>query len=116
MTTITEADVEEATFARLAELDRRVEHGPEIAPDTPNAERADYGQVVLELRLPSATTKGWTTLGAGLHCSPRIHEQITFDSPAPRIATRGADVPVPVSHGAFPSDRQVVRRFVPAPA
>ena len=29
-------------------------HGPDIAPDTPNAERTDYGQVVLERRLRDA--------------------------------------------------------------
>ncbi len=51
MTTITEAVVEEAALAWLADLGWGVEHGPDIAPDTPNAERADYGQVVLERRL-----------------------------------------------------------------
>ena len=51
MTTITEADVEEATLAWLADLGWVVAHGPEIAPDTPNAERDEYGQVVLERRL-----------------------------------------------------------------
>ena len=45
MTTITEADVEQAA------LDWQVAHGPDIAPDKPNAERDDYGQVVLERRL-----------------------------------------------------------------
>ena len=29
-------------------------HGPDIAPDTPNAERGDYSQVVLERRLRDA--------------------------------------------------------------
>ena len=51
MTTITEADVEEAALAWLADLDWGVAHGPDIAPYTPNAERDDYGQVVLERRL-----------------------------------------------------------------
>ena len=35
-------------------LDWRVMHGPDIAPDTPNTERTDYGQVVLEQRLRDA--------------------------------------------------------------
>ena len=48
MTTITEADVEEASLAWLADLGWGVAHGPDIAPETPNAERDDYGQVVLE--------------------------------------------------------------------
>ena len=51
MTTITEADVEQAALEWLAGLGWRVVHGPDIAPDTPNEERADYGQVVLEQRL-----------------------------------------------------------------
>ena len=54
MTTITEAVVEEAALAWLADLGWSVAHGPDIAPDTPNAERADYGQVVLERRLRDA--------------------------------------------------------------
>ena len=51
MTTITEADVEQATLDWLAGLGWAVAHGPDIAPDTPNAQRNDYGQVVLERRL-----------------------------------------------------------------
>ena len=51
MTTITEADVEQAALDWLADMGWQVAHGPNIAPDTPNAERDDYGQVVLERRL-----------------------------------------------------------------
>ena len=51
MTTITEADVEQAALAWLEGLRWGVAHGPAILPDTPNAERTDYGQVVLERRL-----------------------------------------------------------------
>ena len=54
MTTLTEADVEQAGLAWLSDLGWQVEHGSDIAPDTPNAERADYGQVVLERRLREA--------------------------------------------------------------
>ncbi len=54
MTTITEAVVEEAALAWLADLGWSVAHGPDIAPDTPNAERDDYGEVVLERRLRDA--------------------------------------------------------------
>ena len=54
MTTITEADVEQAGLAWLAGIGWRTAHGPDIAPDTPTAERADYGQVVLEQRLRDA--------------------------------------------------------------
>ena len=54
MTTITEADVEQAALDWLVGLGWRVTHGPDIAPDRPNAERDDYGQVVLERRLRDA--------------------------------------------------------------
>ena len=54
MTTITEAEVEQATLDWLSGLGWAVAHGPDIAPDTPNAERDDYGQVVLERRLRDA--------------------------------------------------------------
>ena len=57
MTTITEAVVEEAALAWLRGLGWRVAHGPDIAPDAPNAERGDYGQVVLESRLQDALTE-----------------------------------------------------------
>ena len=50
MTTLTEADVEQAALDWLSDLGWQVAHGPNIAPDTPNAERGDYGQVVLEQR------------------------------------------------------------------
>ena len=52
--TITEADVEEAALDWLRDIGWQVVHGPDMAPDTPNAERSDYGQVVLERRLRDA--------------------------------------------------------------
>ena len=52
--TITEADVEEAALDWLRDIGWQVVHGPDIAPDAPNAERNDYGQVVLERRLRDA--------------------------------------------------------------
>ena len=42
MTTFTEADVEQAALDWLSGLGWQVAHGPDIAPDAPNAERADY--------------------------------------------------------------------------
>ena len=57
MTTLTESTVEEAALAWLESLDWRIVHGPDIAPDTLNAERLDYGQVVLEQRLRDALTR-----------------------------------------------------------
>ena len=57
MTTLTEADVEAAALEWLAAIGWQVAHGPDIAPDTPGAERADYGQVVLERRLRAALAR-----------------------------------------------------------
>ena len=54
MTAITEAEVEQAALDWLAALGWSVAHGSDIAPDTPNAERQDFGQVVLEPRLRDA--------------------------------------------------------------
>ncbi len=42
MITITEANVEQAALDWLSALGWQVAHGPDIALDTPNAER-DYG-------------------------------------------------------------------------
>ena len=57
MTTLTESTVEEAALGWLAGLGWSVAHGPDIAPDTPGSERADYGEVVLERRLRDALAR-----------------------------------------------------------
>ena len=54
MTTLTEADIEQAVLDWLSGVGWQVAHGPDIAPDTSNAERDDYGQVVLQRRLRDA--------------------------------------------------------------
>ena len=54
MTTLTEFDVEQSALAWLKSLGWVIANGPDIAPDTPYAERADYGTVVLEGRLRTA--------------------------------------------------------------
>ena len=54
MTIITEADVEEAALAWLVGVGWQVKRGRDIAPEAPDAERGDYGQVVLERRLRDA--------------------------------------------------------------
>jgi len=50
----TESTVESAAIAWLESMRWAVKHGPDIAPDTPAAERADYGEVVLGQRLRDA--------------------------------------------------------------
>lgn len=46
-----ESEVEQATLGWLQEIGWSVLHGPDIAPDTPDSERAGYDDVVLALRL-----------------------------------------------------------------
>ncbi len=57
MTTLSELTVEAAALEWLATLGWQIAHGPDIAPATPGAERADYGQVVLERRLREALAR-----------------------------------------------------------
>ena len=57
MTTLTEADVEAAALEWLAAQGWQVAHGPDVAPDTPGAERDDYGQVALGRRLRNALAR-----------------------------------------------------------
>ena len=64
MTRITESVVEEAALDWLESLGWSIAHGPDIAPDSLAAERADYGQVVLERRLRDALAQLNPTLPA----------------------------------------------------
>ena len=52
--TIYESDVEETALEWFAELGYTVLHGPDIAPDTPDAERSAYNEVILTRRLQNA--------------------------------------------------------------
>ena len=54
---LSESTVEGAALDWLGSLDWTVLYGPDIAPDTPGAERADYGAVVLHGRLRSALAR-----------------------------------------------------------
>ena len=54
MSTIFEAHVETAAMGWLSSLGWQTFYGPDIAPDTPGAERTDFAQVVLEERLRDA--------------------------------------------------------------
>ena len=51
MSGVTESTVEDAALDWLTSLGWNIAHGPNIAPDTMGAERADYGQVVLAQRV-----------------------------------------------------------------
>ena len=52
--TIYESDIEAASLNWLADLGYTVLHGPDIAPDTSNAERSSYKEVILTRRLRDA--------------------------------------------------------------
>ena len=54
LNTIYESDIEEASLDWLADLGYTVLHGPDIAPDMPNAERSTYNEVILTTRLRDA--------------------------------------------------------------
>ena len=57
MTTITESEVEAAALEWLGDIGWTIAHGPDIAPESPGAERSDYGSVILELRLREALAR-----------------------------------------------------------
>ena len=57
MTRFTESEVEDAALEWLAGLGWAIAHGPDIAPGAPGAERAGYGEVVLERRLRDALAR-----------------------------------------------------------
>ena len=57
MTTLTEADVEQAALGWLECLGWKTAYGPDIAPEAPGAERTDYREVVLEGRLRDALSQ-----------------------------------------------------------
>ena len=54
---VSESTVEAVAVDWLASLGWTVLHGPDIAPDTRAAQRADYGEVVLTNRLRSALVR-----------------------------------------------------------
>lgn len=53
----TESVVEDAALGWLEAGDWQIAHGPDIAPDMPAAERANYGEVVLSRRLRDALAR-----------------------------------------------------------
>ena len=57
VSSLNESTVEDAALAYLKSLGWGIAHGPDIAPDTPGAERTDYGDVVLTRRLQDALVR-----------------------------------------------------------
>jgi type I restriction enzyme R subunit len=64
MARLTESDVEEAALEWLEAGGWQVANGPDIAPDMPAAERANYGEVILSQRLRDALARLNPTLPA----------------------------------------------------
>ena len=62
LNTIYESDIEEVSLDWLTDLGYTVLHGPDIAPDTSNAERSTYKETVLTRRLQDAVA----------HLNPKI--------------------------------------------
>ena len=97
MTTLTEADIEQAALSWLSSLGWQVAYGPEIAPDTPSAERDDFTQVVLEERLRDALLN----LNPGLPASALETGLRNLISPdGPTLETRNRAFHKALTHGA----------------
>ena len=81
LNTIYESDVEETSLDWFAGLGYTVLHGPNIAPDTPNAERSSYKEVILEGRLRDAVARLNSEIPADAQ-EEAIHKVLHPDSPA----------------------------------
>ena len=81
LTTIHESDIEAATLEWLANLDYTVRHGPDIAPDTPDAERSTYKEVILTRRLQDAVAHLNPTIPTDAQ-EEAIRKVLNPDSPA----------------------------------
>ena len=57
MTAISESMLEETCLDWLQELGWTGIHGPDIAPDAPDAERSSYSEVILKERLRAALAR-----------------------------------------------------------
>ncbi len=81
LNTIYESDIEEAALDWLAEIDYTVLHGPDIAPEAPDAERSTYSEVILERRLRDAVARLNPNLPAEAQ-EDTIRKVLYPDSPA----------------------------------
>lgn len=78
---VTEADIEDATLTWLAELGYTTRFGPDLAPGEPDAERDDYGQVLLLGRLRDAIAKFNPSVPAAAH-EEAVRKLLRPDSPS----------------------------------
>ena len=97
MTSFNESTVETVALSWLSSLGWQVAYGPEIAPDTPGAERDDFTQVVLEERLRDALLN----LNPGLPASALETGLRNLISPdGPTLETRNRAFHKALTHGA----------------
>ena len=115
---VSEADVEQVALEWLSSLGWQVAYGPDMAPDTPGAERTDFTQVVLEERLQDALFD----LNPGLPASALetgLRTLINPDGPTPETRnrtfhhglTRGVTVPVRRDDGTMSGEPAAVVDF-----
>ena len=118
MTTITESDVEEAALEWLADLSWQTADGPDIAPDTPNAERDTHGQVVLDDRVRNALSRLNPSLPAS--ALDDAYRQLTQPEGATpearnrafhRMLVNGVNVEYRASDGAIRGDQAQIIDF-----
>ena len=81
LNTIYESNIEEASLNWLAGLGYTVLHGPDIAPDTPDAERSTYNEVILTRRLRDVVARLNSEIPADAQ-EEAIRKVLHPDSPA----------------------------------
>ena len=115
---VSEAEVEQVALCWLSSLGWQVAYGPDIAPDTPGAERDDFTQVVLEERLRDALFN----LNPGLPASALgtgLRNLINADGPTletrnrafHKALTHGVTVPVRRDDGTMSGEPATVVDF-----
>jgi type I restriction enzyme R subunit len=118
MSKISENILEETCLYWLEELGWSTVHGPDIAPDTPDAERNNYSEVILKERLRTALSQ--INLGVpAVGIEEAVKKLLLTDSPDllvnnrnfHRLLTNGVDVEIP-SGGEYGGTRYLKVRLV----
>ncbi len=108
MGSYTESDLEQAALEFFEELYYEVKYGPDLAPNGEEAERSDYGDVVLKGRLREAISRLNPRFGDEL-VEEAVRKVCTLASPSMlannleihRLLTEGVDVTVRQEDGSF---------------
>ena len=112
LNTIDESDIEHTALDWLAGMGYSVLHGPEIAPETPSAERSSYEDVILEHRFRDAVVRLNPNIPAEWH-EDSVQRVISPNSPSPVQNNRtfhlmlvdGVEVEYRQSDGTIRGDR-----------